>query len=200
MNGNPVNDIANATAHEQDVHSTQLRFGGDIAGVVDSLDYLHGLGIKGIYIAGSPFLNQPWTADSYSPLDFTVLDHHFGTIQEWRDAVDEIHRRGMYVILDNTFATMGDLIGFEGHLNTSAPFSPNEHRAVWKSSRRYLDFDISDKYNAICQYPRFWNETGFPIDINLSSELHGCYDSEFDQYGDTEAFGVHPDYQRQLTK
>lgn len=27
-----------------------------------------------------------------------------------------------------------------------------------------------------------------------------CYASEFDQYGDMEAFGVHPDWQRQLAK
>ena len=30
--------------------------------------------------------------------------------------------------------------------------------------------------------------------------MTGCYDSEFDQYGDTEAFGVFPDWQRQLSK
>lgn len=50
-------------------------------------------------------MNQPWGADSYSPLDLTVLDKHFGTIEQWRVAIDEIHRRGMYVLLDNTMAT-----------------------------------------------------------------------------------------------
>ena len=28
----------------------------------------------------------------------------------------------------------------------------------------------------------------------------GCRVSDFDQYGDLEAFGVHPDWQRQLSK
>lgn len=50
----------------------------------------------------------------YSPLDLTLLDHHLGNISAWRDAITEIHSRGMYVIMDNTFATLGDLIGFEG--------------------------------------------------------------------------------------
>ena len=50
-------------------------------------------------------MNQPWGADGYSPLDLTVLDHHFGTIATWRAAIDEIHRRGMYVLMDNTMAT-----------------------------------------------------------------------------------------------
>jgi glycosidase len=75
---------------------TQLRHGGDLQGLVDSLDYLQGMGIKGIYIAGSPFINQPWVSDSYSPLDFTLLDKHFGDIQMWRTAVTGIHDRGMY--------------------------------------------------------------------------------------------------------
>lgn len=30
--------------------------------------------------------------------------------------------------------------------------------------------------------------------------MNGCYASEFDQFGDMEAFGVHPDWQRQLSK
>jgi alpha-1,3-glucan synthase len=98
-NGDPSNDNINGTSFEQDIHSNQFRHGGDIAGLLDSLDYLQGMGIKGLYIAGSPFINRPWTADSYSPLDLTILDHHFGTIETWRAVIDEIHTRGMYVVL-----------------------------------------------------------------------------------------------------
>lgn len=50
------------------------------------------------------------------------------------------------------------------------------------------------------QFPRFWNETGFPVDASVDASLVGCYDSDFDQFGDTEAFGVYPDWRRQLTK
>lgn len=46
VNGDPVNDNANGTNFETDMMSTQLRFGGDLAGLVDSLDYLEGMGIK----------------------------------------------------------------------------------------------------------------------------------------------------------
>lgn len=94
-NGDPTNDNANNTVFETEVMGTQLRFGGDIEGLVDSLDYIQGMGVKGLYIAGSPFINQPYAADSYSPLDHTLLDLHFGNITAWRNAVDEIHRRGM---------------------------------------------------------------------------------------------------------
>lgn len=95
---------------------------------------------------------------------------------------------------------MGDLIGFEGYLNTTTPFSPREHRAQWKSDRRYADFHFGNSYNQTCEYPRFWNETGFLVDSYVQQELKGCYNSDFDQYGDIEAFGVWPDWQRELAK
>jgi alpha-1,3-glucan synthase len=50
-------------------------------------------------------MNQPWGADGYSILDTTLLDRHFGTIQTWRNAIEEIHKRKMYVLFDNTLAT-----------------------------------------------------------------------------------------------
>ncbi|KXT07823.1 hypothetical protein AC579_7083 [Pseudocercospora musae] len=200
VNGDPYNDNHNNTAFERVTDSNQMRHGGDLQGLVDTLDYIQGMGVKGLYIAGSPFMNAPWQYDSYSPLDLTLLDPHFGSIDMWRVAVDEIHSRGMYVVLDNTFATLGDLIGFEGYLNTTAPFTLQEHRVLWKSDRHYWDFDISNEYKENCTYPRFWNETGFPIDQEIKDHMKGCYMSEFDQYGDTEAFGVYPDWRRQLSK
>lgn len=66
VNGDPTNDNANGTAFEQDITSTQLRHGGDLQGLIDSLDYIRGMGMTGIYIAGSPFINQPWEYDQYS--------------------------------------------------------------------------------------------------------------------------------------
>lgn len=44
--------------------------------------------------------------------------------------------------------------------------------------------------------PPFWWENGTELTISTN----GCRASEFDQYGDLEAFGVHPDWERQLTK
>ncbi|KAF2402249.1 hypothetical protein EJ06DRAFT_520290 [Trichodelitschia bisporula] len=133
-----------------DVFSNQLRAGGDVQGLIDTLDYLEGMGIKGIYLAGSPFINQPWSADSYSPLDLTLLGFHFGNITIWQHAIDEMHKRGI----------MGDLVGFEGYLNEGAPFSFKEHKHVWKSVRRYWDFKLSEKV-VDCTPPRFWTDKGY---------------------------------------
>lgn len=103
VNGDPENDNINGTYFEHDINSNQMRHGGDLQGLVDSLDYIQGMGVRALYLAGSPFINQPWGYDQYSPLDLSILEPHFGTIDMWRTAIDAIHDRGMYVVLDNTF-------------------------------------------------------------------------------------------------
>jgi alpha-1,3-glucan synthase len=103
----------------------------------------------------------------YSPLDFTVLDPHWGTLADWQNTIDEIHARGMYFMADFTVGTMADLIGFEGcvnislfhsvslispsFLNATAPFSLSGYDAVWKDPlfapwgfEEYKDFQARD--------------------------------------------------------
>ena len=193
VNGDPRNDDANGTAWEQDPYGTQLRHGGDVKGLQDTLDYIEGMGIKGIYLVGSPFINFPWGADAFSPLDLTLLDPHFATIKAWRSYIDEMHRRGMYVLFDNTMSTLGDLIGFEGYLNVSTPLSFTEHDALWKTSRRYHDFSFNNDELDECDvpYPRFWDDFGEPVTKNGTENLIGCRNSEFDQYGDIQGKPFH---------
>lgn len=45
-NGDPTNDNANGTIFEHDPGSNQMRHGGDLQGLVDSLDYIQGTGVK----------------------------------------------------------------------------------------------------------------------------------------------------------
>lgn len=51
VNGDPLNDDINGTVYETDMMSTQLRFGGDLEGLRDSLDYIAGMGIKVLHTA-----------------------------------------------------------------------------------------------------------------------------------------------------
>jgi alpha-1,3-glucan synthase len=61
--GDPTNNDFFGTQFESDYRETQLRYGGDLDGMVARLDYLQGMGIKLIYISGTPFLNMIWEAD-----------------------------------------------------------------------------------------------------------------------------------------
>ncbi|KAF3766254.1 family 5 glycosyltransferase [Cryphonectria parasitica EP155] len=193
--GNPSNNEANGTQFEYDWMSNQFRFGGDVKGLMNDLDYIQGMGIKTIYLMGSPFINMPWAADSFSPLDLTIIDHHHGSIEEWRELITAIHERDMYIILDNTMGTLGDLIGFEGSMNETAAFEWGEYDYGWKTDRRYVDFtpgnDVVD-----CTYPRMWDDTGSLITVNQTT----CRDSEFDSYGDLQNIGSVAVYKNQLAK
>lgn len=46
VNGDPTNDNINGTVFEHDLSSNQMRHGGDVEGLVDTLDYLQGMGIR----------------------------------------------------------------------------------------------------------------------------------------------------------
>ncbi|PSK36035.1 Cell wall alpha-1,3-glucan synthase ags1 [Elsinoe australis] len=201
-NGDPTNDNINGTSWEQDPLQTQLRHGGDARGLRDSLDYIQGMGIKGLYLVGSIFHNVPWAADAFSPLDHTFLDRHFGTIQEWREVIDEIHARGMYVLLDNTMGTMGNLMAFENYLNTSAPWTFTEHNAQWKTPIHYSDWEFGNNYHEVCpwSYPRFYQQSGELYNDENTTRMVGCKDSEFNQYGDAGAFGQYPEWLKQTAK
>ena len=58
-NGDPTNDDANGTQYEHDLTQTQLRHGGDISGLMDSLDYLQGMGIKVSGFGGASMPSTP---------------------------------------------------------------------------------------------------------------------------------------------
>jgi len=62
--GDPSNNDYYKTMFEADWRETQLRYGGDIKGLLNHLDYLQGMGIGLIFIAGTIFVNMPWQADS----------------------------------------------------------------------------------------------------------------------------------------
>jgi hypothetical protein len=60
----------------------------------------------------SPTLSFTLTT-GYSVIDFSLVDPHFGVLQDWINLMDEMHRRGMYMIADFTVGTMGDMIGVQ---------------------------------------------------------------------------------------
>jgi alpha-1,3-glucan synthase len=95
---------------------------------------------------------------------------------------------------------LSNLIGFQGHLNGSAPFEASEYNVEWVTERQYADFSFGNTWNDTCEFPKFWYEDGYPLTSGGVQDLGGCYNSDFDQFGELEAFGNFPDWQRQLTK
>lgn len=80
------------------------RFGGDLPGIIEKLDYLAALGVTGLY------LNPVFAADSvhkYDTRDYTLVDPDFGTNADLKRLVNEAHDRGIRVMLDAVFNHCG---------------------------------------------------------------------------------------------
>lgn len=71
---------------------------GDLAGVLERLDYLRDLGVETIWL--SPFFGSPQVDFGYDITDYFSVDPSQGTLADWDRLVAGIHARGMRVVLD----------------------------------------------------------------------------------------------------
>jgi len=75
-------------------------FGGDLAGITQSLDYLKDLGVSVLY------LNPIFSAASnhaYDTRDYRLIDPRFGDAAAWAALVRAADARGMHIVLDGVF-------------------------------------------------------------------------------------------------
>ena len=80
------------------------RYGGNLPGITEKLDYLKDLGISGLY------LNPIFSAASmhkYDTTDYYTVDPHFGTNKDLATLVQEAHKRNIKVMLDGVFNHCG---------------------------------------------------------------------------------------------
>ncbi|MBP7652450.1 hypothetical protein KA977_03445, partial [Candidatus Dependentiae bacterium] len=71
--------------------------GGDFIGLISKLDYIKSLGFDVIWISNPFFGTEP---NGYAPCSYSALDPKLGTVEDFRRLVNEIHSRGMYIIVD----------------------------------------------------------------------------------------------------
>lgn len=71
---------------------------GDIRGIISKLDYLKDFGIDVIWV--SPTYASPLKDWGYDISDYEEMDARFGTMQDMGDLINEVHKRGMKILLD----------------------------------------------------------------------------------------------------
>jgi maltose alpha-D-glucosyltransferase/alpha-amylase len=71
---------------------------GDFRGLTEKLGYLQDLGVTALWLM--PFYPSPWRDDGYDISDFRDIHPSLGTVDEFRRFLDEVHRRGLYVMTD----------------------------------------------------------------------------------------------------
>jgi trehalose-6-phosphate hydrolase len=71
---------------------------GDFKGITGKLDYLSGLGVKGIWL--TPFLKSPKVDNGYDVADYYAIDPTYGSKADFDTFLLEAHKRGIKVIMD----------------------------------------------------------------------------------------------------
>ena len=74
--------------------------GGDLKGILSKLDYIRGLGVDALYL--TPVFTSP-SNHKYDTVDYFEVDPQFGTNEDLRKLVTELHARGMRIVLDAVF-------------------------------------------------------------------------------------------------
>ncbi|MDE6248002.1 MAG: glycoside hydrolase family 13 protein [Muribaculaceae bacterium] len=93
---------------QPDRNNPNARHGGNIAGIIDHLDYLQDLGVTAIWVC--PVLENDMPGGSYhgyATTDYYRIDPRFGTNEEWNLLIAEAHKRGMKVVMDMIFNHSG---------------------------------------------------------------------------------------------
>ncbi|MDW3194002.1 MAG: glycoside hydrolase family 13 protein [Cytophagales bacterium] len=100
-NGDPSNDVIDGMREGLNRTEPYGRHGGDIRGIINSLDYLKDLGFTAIWV--NPVLEndmEEWSYHGYSTTDFYKVDPRFGTNEEYVELTTKAKEKGIKVIMD----------------------------------------------------------------------------------------------------
>ena len=79
-------------------------FGGNLAGISEKLNYLRSLGVETVYLCP---IFEAAENHRYGTADYSRIDPMLGTNQDFETLCDELHKRGMRLMLDGVFNHTG---------------------------------------------------------------------------------------------
>ena len=133
---------------------------GDINGIRRKLDYLEALGVDALWV--SPIFPSPMRDFGYDVADYCGVDELFGTLDDLRSLTNEVHARGMRIILD----------WVPNHTSSDHPWF-QESRSGRNSAKR--DWYVWRERRADGQLPNNWIRA-------WSDESVWTLDDETDEY------------------
>ena len=109
---------------------------GDFRGLTQKLDYLQDLGISALWLL--PFYPSPLRDDGYDIADYYSINPMYGTLDDFKEFLDEAHRRSLRVITELVI----------NHTSDQHPWYQRARRAPPGSSWRdyYVWSDTTEKY------------------------------------------------------
>ncbi|RIW35294.1 alpha-amlyase [Bacillus salacetis] len=150
--------------------------GGDFQGVIDQLDYIKEMGFTTIWLT-PVFDNQEKGYHGYWIKDFYNTDEHFGSIEKFKQLVEEAHNRDMKIILDFVVNHVGpdhewlNDPGKEDWFHEKQPMNMNDDESLqndWLYDLPDLNTENQEVREYLLDAARWWiNETdidGYRLD------------------------------------
>jgi maltose alpha-D-glucosyltransferase/alpha-amylase len=113
---------------------------GDLPGLAQKLDYLKDLGVNCLWLL--PIYPSPLNDDGYDISDYYNVYPGYGTLQDFKQVLDEAHARGIRVITDLVLNHTSDQHPWF-QADRSDPDSPYHEYYVWSDTdQKYQDARI----------------------------------------------------------
>ena len=169
--GNPDNNEVDGLRNPVSVDRSNPsgRHGGDLKGIMEHLDYIQQLGVTAIWL--TPVLENDMPGGSYhgyATTDYYKVDPRFGSNEEYRQLVEECHKRGIKVVMDMIF----------NHCGLSHPWLEDLPSRDWLNSpidMNELKTNTVDSTGGAFKMPKDYKQTNFRLNTN-----HDPYGSKYD--------------------
>lgn len=169
--GNPDNNEVDGLRNPVSVDRSNPsgRHGGDLKGIMEHLDYIQQLGVTAIWL--TPVLENDMPGGSYhgyATTDYYKVDPRFGSNEEYRQLVEECHKRGIKVVMDMIF----------NHCGLSHPWLEDLPSRDWLNSpidMNELKANTVDSTGGAFKMPKDYKQTNFRLNTN-----HDPYGSKYD--------------------
>ncbi|MEZ5636505.1 MAG: maltose alpha-D-glucosyltransferase [Burkholderiaceae bacterium] len=105
---------------------------GDFKGVTAKLDYVKELGVNTIWLM--PFYPSPLRDDGYDIAEYEDVHPQYGTLDDFREMLDEAHKRGLRVITELVINHTSDQHPWFQAARRAPPGSPERNFYVWSDT------------------------------------------------------------------
>ncbi len=113
---------------------------GDLPGLLEKLEYIKQLGIDCIWLL--PIYPSPRKDDGYDIADYYSIDADYGTINDFKQLVEAVHKNGMHIVMDLVVNHTSDQHPWF-QSSRSDPNSPYRDYYVWSDTdQKYPDARI----------------------------------------------------------
>ncbi len=107
-NGDKTNDTLSKFFEKSDRNNVDSRHGGDLKGIIDNLNYFVDMGFTTLWLTPIQENNQKkYSYHGYAITDFYKVDERFGTNKDYKELVEEAHKKNIKVIMDMVYNHCG---------------------------------------------------------------------------------------------